>query len=603
MKYFKRIKSLRLLCYLLSILMAAPAFIAITPMPASAQLQELVQVAVVDFENRTGVQGDYLGKLASDALVLELNESRRFDVIPRSVMQTEMENLGFSGRLSRRQLLRLGERVVKGEFGQPSAIIEGEVTAIKIKGDPRRANITMVARMIDVASGEVINGAIATGVSQLRVGYTADDDQLITEALNDAAYQAVKTMVDYIIPEATVQNTIGINEVLLNKGARDGIKRGMKMVVFRVGEVVGRVEVKDVTPNDATASVIHATKGVKPEDRVRAIFDAPVAKGNSDNKRADISSGGGGSSGAGRTRSTKSKSKLLIGLLAIAGLAYMFRGGSGTESLSGVSARAGVPPELSDHPVGGVMVKDEGQLGGGSRQMSEYHIWRDDNNFTTPVGVSGTSSYVDKPIMSGPREVAYSVSDPLTLAKAAGQSPNMVPYPLPGQQYRYKMSALYWVTSPGSTTERFYETDKVDAGTATIIEKLVTADLAYSDGDRIVPTSSTHYFKFKSRKGADKFIIQISSASSFANPVYTSPEMPTTQLESGFDELFYHNNISSYLNPLRNPDKDVLLYWRVGVKNSTDSPGPLPAYGTRNMCWLFSAPATIYLPAGPPDPP
>ena len=265
-------------CYLLVIALVS----AIAPLPlstpASAQLMPQYQVGVVEFVNESGVQGDLLARLATDAVVVEMNKTDRFDIgnNTRTRIKTEMDALDLHAPLDKVGMIRLGEAL------SADAMLQGKITSVQLAGSgvTRRASVTLVLQMYDQASGEIVNGAVQTGYSSARVGYTPDDDALIVEAINNAAFLGVKTMVDYVIPEATVQNSVGGNQVMLNKGSREGMKQGMQMIVIRGKEIIGYLAVQAVSPTDCTAKVTKSMRGIQPQDKARAIFDMPAIGGS-----------------------------------------------------------------------------------------------------------------------------------------------------------------------------------------------------------------------------------------------------------------------------------------------------------------------------------
>ena len=84
-------RAIRSLCY--ALVLALLSTIAPTPLckPACAQLMPQYSVGVVDFINESGVQGDFLARLATDAVVVEMSKSNRYDVsITRTMMKTKM---------------------------------------------------------------------------------------------------------------------------------------------------------------------------------------------------------------------------------------------------------------------------------------------------------------------------------------------------------------------------------------------------------------------------------------------------------------------------------------------------------------------------------
>jgi hypothetical protein len=190
--------------------------------------------------------------------------------------------------------------------------------------------------LVDQASGEIINGAVQTGQSSARVGYTPDDNSLIAEAINGAAFLCVKTMIDYVIPEATVMVNVGDDQIMINKGARDGIKAGMRMIVLRDKEIIGYIDVTSTSPMDAMAKVIKSMRGVQPQDKARAIFEMPTVSPTL--KSAPLPSGAPSKSRVGGGSGSKI-AKFLLGALIVGGLAAMFTGGRGVASAPGLSVK------------------------------------------------------------------------------------------------------------------------------------------------------------------------------------------------------------------------------------------------------------------------
>ena len=317
-------RAARSLCY--ALVLALVATILPTPLakPACAQLMPTYSVGVVDFVNESGVMGDSLARLATDAVVVEMSKTNRYDVsLTRTMMKQKMEELGLRPPLTKLGLVRLGEALFA------DAMLEGAIKSVSIAGSgpTRRASVSLVVQMIDQASGEIINGSVQTGTSSARVGYTADDSSLITEAVNNAAFLAVKTMIDYVIPEATVMVNMGATQVMINKGARDGVKPGMRMIVLRDKEIIGYIDVTSADPTDAYAKVIKSMRGIQPQDKARAIFEMPAV--SSALKSEPLPTGPPSRSKMGGSAGSKI-GKFLVGLLIVAGIFMIFQGGTGT---------------------------------------------------------------------------------------------------------------------------------------------------------------------------------------------------------------------------------------------------------------------------------
>ena len=133
----------------------------------------------------------------------------------------------------------------------------------------------VAVRVTDSATGELVNGALAEGMSTPRPGAVIDQDTMVNEALSKAAFAAVKQITSYQLPEPTVINNEGANTILLNMGSRDGIQPGMNMLVRRNGTEVGRIRVGEVEDDESTAVVTTSTLGIRPGDHARAIYSLP----------------------------------------------------------------------------------------------------------------------------------------------------------------------------------------------------------------------------------------------------------------------------------------------------------------------------------------
>lgn len=324
MRQLLQIRAIRSLCYALVLALVSTILPAPFAQQASAQLMPQYSVGVVDFVNESGVQGDLLARIATDAVVVEMSKTNRYDVsITRTMMKTKMDELGLRPPHSKLDLVRLGEVL------SADAMLQGAIKSVQLAGNgpTRRASVSLVVQMIDQASGEIINGAVQTGTSSAHVGYTADDNALITEAVNGAAFLAVKTMIDYVIPEATVMMNIGDSKVMINKGVRDGIKPGMRMIVLRDKEIIGYLDITSADPTDAYAKVIKSMRGIQPQDKVRAIFEMPTI--STSLKSEPLPSGAPSKSRVGGGAASKI-GKFLLGAAIVFGVVSIFKGGNGS---------------------------------------------------------------------------------------------------------------------------------------------------------------------------------------------------------------------------------------------------------------------------------
>jgi len=558
----------------------------IAPRPSAAQGAAPMQVGVIEFGNESGVQGNLLARFATDAVVIELSKSNRFDVITRPQMEAQMKELGIALPLNSAERARLGEALAA------EAMIEGAVKAVELRGsgDGRRAAVTIVVRMVDQASGQVINGAIQTGSSNARVGYAADDDKLIAEASDNAAYLAVRTMIDYIIPEATVQNTIRTNEVMLNKGARDGIRAGMRMIITREREVIGEVIVKQVDPDNSTATVTKQTRGIKPEDKARAVFDMPEVP--------RVKAGPATRTGTPPVTTRKmggmsSIVKTLISVGVLWAVINMFQ--TTGEHVGSVTAEAGAPGSL---PIAtpGVKISWERDKLAKLPNVIEYHVWRD--NVDGPVLVSlGPLPFRVAYDDTATRDVDYVTVDPQTHEQGTGTTD--VPALTLGVPHVYYVSAVYVVESVGEAM--YYETERKFAGMATPIAPIASLDLIAPAENSLVNLNGVT-FQWRSRGGADTYIVEALYVPETAGTSvkYASS---TVYFPSGTDGQAISLAVGAGLyNAFASVPEGKQIRWRVGARSSRDKPGPVPD-AESNRRFVYSDYKVFIRGEEPPPPP
>ena len=146
---------------------------------AYAQQITLPRIAVIDFQNKSGVGGQSIARAATDAIASEFQKTGKYEVLARGEVEQQLKDLELAPPLDRIGFLRLGRAL------QTESLIAGEVNAITFVGSPKQAQVTLSVRVIDIASGEPVNGAVATGRSNPRPGYAGDDDTLIQEAIRN----------------------------------------------------------------------------------------------------------------------------------------------------------------------------------------------------------------------------------------------------------------------------------------------------------------------------------------------------------------------------------------------------------------------------------
>ncbi len=577
-------KAIRAVAKLLVAIMVLPHLLLVASSSVVMAQTEAAtaNVAVLDFANVSKYGDSMISRLATDAVVVELTKSEKFTVETLQRTREAMAGLDLRYPLTTAGMLRLAEELAV------NAMVVGKVREVSISDKPRQARVELEVQMLDGATGEPMNGAIVRGSSSPVESFTGDDDVLIMQAVNNAAYVAVRRMIDYIIPEATVLNAIGSDKVLLNRGAQDGISKGMDMIVTRGDEVIGKIRVLDVTNNDSTAAIVSAVRGVKAEDKAKAVFNVPEKVTGGYGEPASKLSGG--VIGAPKKKGVGKVLGVLAGLALVAVIAGQ---GSSSEDVSSgavVATANGIELTL-----------DQGAFHGTSN-LIEYHIYRSDQGL--PVfSVPGSSAFALDTVLgagAAPPEITYqepAAGNAADLVEKKGSNPGLQV----GTQYTYRVRALYKELtsltgsssdsgSDGGSSHRYRLTPLATMGRATMIKQLVLADLVQPVMDAADVSLSSVTFGWQSALGADQYIVQASLDPSFSTVAFQSGIVTGSPSVGGEFLTLSNQNLSSQFS---STDSATRIYWRVGARRSSDS---APAWNYSPESWFKKS-------EGPPPPP
>jgi hypothetical protein len=543
---------------------------------AYAQLVQLPRVAVLDFENKSGYGGASIARAATDAVAGEYQKSRKYEVLARGEIEQQLKDLDLALPLDKTGFLRLGRAL------QTESLITGEVNAVTFVGSPKQAQVVLTVRVIDIASGEPINGAVATGLSNRRPGYTGDDDTLVQEAIRNAAFEAVRIINNYTIPEATVLTTRAGKEVLLTRGIRGGLQPGMEMIVVRRGEEVGRIRVTQVSDSDAVAEIIDFGRGIQSEDRARAVFRVPTVEV----KAGRIVTERPRQRGEGNQLLRALGPILVIGLIAF-GVARASSGGN--TPVQTVVAEAGADGNFEP------FVRISWKTTLFAKSVPDTLMWQiyrndfigtDDGGNLIPVGVTpgNQNFFIDTTV---PRTFNY-YSLPRDGSEELEPNAEIDPAPgvAPGRSYFYQVALVYRerIEAEGEVIFRAKLSDRVRSGQATVLlpVQLLTPLQRSEDVD-----PKDVRFSWLAAEGANAYRVEVSTDPTFRdrNRTFVTNEIPSTAVGGSPVSTERINLETALLNRLGLTGQRVTLYWRVGARNLYDDPGPIPGPGGLRYVW------------------
>jgi hypothetical protein len=563
-------------------LLLAPQLLAWTTRPALAQLA-IPTVVVIDFNNLSGVGGALLGTRAAAAMALQLRQTDEWDVVSQNDVRTKIEELRLRPPFDKIALQTLARSL------DATAVLTGEIRAAQITQNPTQVRVTMVVRLLDVASGELINGAVATGTAQ-HIGLDGAQDVLLDEALTKAAFDARQRMERYQLPSGTVLNTSVVGtrqDALLNIGSRQGVKQGMQFVVLRGRELVGYLSASSIDADKTTAQITQNFRGVKPEDQVRAIYtlpeDLPPAPQVARTDPNVVVTPDAAPSQRGRRRSLTGAARIFGGLLLALGIYALASRKDGTTSF-GTAARAAIVPAASPAESAAIRVTWDRPRQVPPNAVVQYQVYRIDPTNGQQILIATAS------------EAAREVFDTATARQVVdfytgtGVDPTLeagpldVPGIVPGRQYRYNVRTIFFEgvtfeddtgngTGTGTTTGLRISQPSAASGQATpLVPPVMTAPQDNTTGVDL--TNLT--FTWTTVAGANEYSLQVS-----ADPL--NPDSYQEVARVPWPSRVGGQSLSRTVNVANRFAGRTLLGARVGARNSTDGRPPVGGYVFSNI--------------------
>lgn len=605
------------------------------------------QLGVVEFTNLKAPGTDF-GKRAQADVTGEFAKvgDPNTEIVSQETIQRVITQLGVDSPPSQlTNLLRVGQeaRVTK--------IVTGDIVdyrVVNVDGG-KQAQLSMRVVVYDVASGLPVNGSAVKGESTIRPSST-DDATLINDAIRQASSVAVREISSQKLPRATVLNTL-TNRASINQGARSGFKDGQVVIVKRGREQVATAKVVDVQPDSATIVVERSTKGIRPGDTAEAIFTVPsllpgfTAAGEPNVKRSRPS---GNSSG------------LVSALLVLGLLAVLLGGGNsgGNNPAANVTAEAYMDPTIGLNDAA-IRIRWTVNAFSNGRDKVAWQVWRSDVSDAPVAVVDGTaSSYITRSSDTGTFAWTSGQSGgSVRCITDIGANEGLVRPIVAGVPYQFAVELVQAVDSlndpnqggsgtnntgtnntgtnntgtnntgtnntgtnntgtNNTGTNNTGTTAGTTAGTTSTIVCYTISDRQNANGlatGLIRPTLSSPADNAQ-LTGNQTFTFVVNGSPLFATSLEAVLELSSTrdfrqgtiftvarkQSRNGVDTFpsvdVNGSNIPGFIRSATE------VYWRVGVRNTADRPGPRPERnGWGN--YVYSTVRAYRPPVGPPPPP
>jgi hypothetical protein len=320
-----------------------PFFMLVTAAPCFGQITSKPTWAVVDFSVRAKKGGADLGlgHMAAQAVTDELSKNDDWDVLPTKTISRTVSSLNLVQPIdSTVSLLRLGEELKGSSINSEFTMVSGEVLNYRVVADPSSKSLRgeVIIRVVatDLASGLPVNGAAVFGSSANQTGSGITSDMVLSDAVAQAASEIVSDIRRFNLPSAAVLNTYvenGRDAALVNEGSRSGFKLGQEVVVLRGSEQVALGRISSIEPDDATVLLVESERGIQPGDRIRAVFVVPDIAANFPRN---------GEPKMIRPHPHGNNTGFIQGLLVVGLLAFLFSDGRGTNDtlVTNVQAQA-----------------------------------------------------------------------------------------------------------------------------------------------------------------------------------------------------------------------------------------------------------------------
>ncbi|MBD3293425.1 MAG: hypothetical protein GF393_10910, partial [Armatimonadia bacterium] len=263
--------------------MVVPYAVVSFPVTAEAQAQPVVEsasVIVLPIQDPEGLVDSVLSQKATDAVALAMEASREFMVTSNMDLQRELTQLDLQPPLSDAEQVRLGDRLAVDQ------VASGEITRLRINDKTGSVEIGLAVSMLDVQTGEYLNGANVTTTTKPIPGWHGEEARVINDALREVATDAVSEILISRITEGFVTSVNNFGVATINVGHDDRLQEGMEMLLLRpvwqkdleemILVKVGRYSVSEVSARLSRIVPLSTDKGrARVGDRAFKLYRGP----------------------------------------------------------------------------------------------------------------------------------------------------------------------------------------------------------------------------------------------------------------------------------------------------------------------------------------
>jgi hypothetical protein len=248
------------------------AICLVLPAIANAQDAPKPQRAVLaGVVNSTKDRHTIMLRTTADALRMEFIKNNTYDVVPWPEIEHAAKLLKMENPSTEDDFIAIAKKV-----DAPFVII-GEIKSIDIRtrDKAKEVEVSLVVRVRDAASDDLINGAAERGDARDAPNGKKTEALMIVDAAESAAVRCAARIASYKPLDGTILNSPGNGPIVLNRGMGHGVKAKQEFSVYRGGIKVGKLQVGKVFPQYSELGVVQNLAGIQPGDHVVSVFAEP----------------------------------------------------------------------------------------------------------------------------------------------------------------------------------------------------------------------------------------------------------------------------------------------------------------------------------------